>query len=131
MRKFLKHNKITAFLVLASFVVLVSISWNKCLPDGCSFNAPVCSDNGCVNETFGQHIQERSQFLNATIKTDGILALIIALFFSFILIVFFKDRKTLFDYSSSGQKLKINLFPNLFNLLVILFSDGILNPKIY
>lgn len=117
-------------LILSAFSLLF-FSWNTCLPDGCSFNAPVCSDNSCVNETFGQHIQERSQFLNATIKTDGMLALIIALLFSFILIGYFKDKKALFNRDSLGQKFKINPFPDPFNFLIILFSDGILNPKIH
>lgn len=131
MHKFLKHNIVTAFLLLTSFVVLVSISWNMCLPDGCSFNAPVCSDNSCVGETFDQHIQERSQFLNATVKNEGMANLIIALFFSLILFGYFKDKITLSDHNSSDQKFKINPSPGHLSLLVILFSDGILNPKIY
>lgn len=131
MRKVLSYNIITAFLILASFVVLVSTSWNICLPDGCSFSAPICSDNSCVSETVDQHIQERSQFLNATVKTNGTASLIIALFFSLFLFGYFKNKITLSDRNSSDQKFLINSPPNSFNLLVILFSDGILNPKIY
>lgn len=124
-------KKLLIYTLTLVSILLLLISWNTCLPDGCSFSAPVCSDNGCVNETFDQHIQERSQFLNATVKTNGMLALIIALIFSFIIVGCFKDRKILFGLNSLDQKLKINPFPDPFNFLIILFSDGILNPKIH
>lgn len=131
MRKVLSHNIITAFLILTSFVVLLSFSWNICLPDGCSFNAPVCSDNSCVSETFDQHIQERSQFLNATIKTGGMTFLMIALLFSLILFGYFKNKTNFSNRDSCNQKFQINPAPGPLSLLVILFSAGILNPKIY
>lgn len=131
MRKFFKHNIITTFLILTSFVVLLSVSWNVCLPDGCSFSAPVCSDNSCVSETFDQHIQERSQFLNATVKTDGTASLIIALLFSLILFGYFKNKTNFSDRESCNQKFQINPSPGPLSLLVTLFSAGILNPKIY
>lgn len=131
MRRVLSHNIIITFLILASFVVLLSFSWNICLPDGCSFNAPVCSDNSCVSETFDQHIQERSKFLNATTKTDEMTSLMIALLFSLILFGYFKNKTTFSDHDSCSQKFQINPAPGPLSLLVILFSTGILNPKIY
>lgn len=124
-------NIISALLILVSFVALASFSLNKCLPDGCSFSAPVCSDKSCVSETFDQHIQERAQFLNAVVKTDIMSLLIISLLLSFVLIGYFKARTTQFDYGSQSAKFKVDSSPNIFNYLVLLFSDGILNPKIY
>lgn len=131
MRKFFTQNIIAAFLILISFVALASFSLNKCLPDGCSFSAPVCSDNICVSETFDQHIQERAQFLNAVVKTDIMSLLIITLLLSFVLIGYFKARTTQFDCALLNVKFKVDSSLNLFNCLVLLFSDGILNPKIY
>ena len=131
MYKFLKHNIIITFLILVSFVVLLSVSWNVCLPDGCSFSAPVCSDNSCVSETFDQHIQERSQFLNATTKTDGMTSLMLVLLISLILLGYFKNKTTFSGRDSIDQKFQISPSPGPLSLLVILFSAGILNPKIY
>ena len=131
MLKLLKYNVVTTFLILASFVVLVSIPWNMCLPDGCFFSAPVCSDRSCISETLNQHIQERAQFLNVVVKTDILSLLIIALLLSFIMIGYFKARTTQFDYGLLNVKFKADSSSNLFNCLVSLFSAGILNPKIY
>ena len=130
MHKFLTRNIITTFLILTSFVTLLSFSWNVCLPDGCSFGAPVCGDNSCVSETLDQHIQERSQFLNTTVKTDGMASLLIAFLFSLILFGYFKNKIT-FSGDDSEQKFQIHSSPGHLNLLVILFSSGILNPKTF
>lgn len=124
-------NIIPTLLILISFVALISFSLNMCLPDGCSFSAPVCSDRSCVSETFNQHIQERAQFLNAVVKTDITSLLITTLLLSFVLIGYFKARTIQFDYGSFSVKFKVDSSPNVFNCLVLLFSDGILNPKIY
>jgi len=114
-------------------MLILPISWDICIPSGCSFNSSTCDNNACINETLGQHISERTSLLNAIIKFQPSIVLL-----ALVLILLFVLQKYLLEViqlSTTKLYVKYKLFNSsrtkLFNYLLEAFSDGILHPRIY
>ena len=135
----MRKKIILALLILFSFfaVVILPASWNICLPDGCSFGDNACTNNSCINETLGKHLNERTSLFSAVVKPQSSL-----IFLAVVLFAFFAFQKSLQKYFLELIKLvtaklyvKYKLFNSfcskLFDYLLEAFSDGILHPQIY
>ncbi|MEW6408048.1 MAG: hypothetical protein AB1465_05145 [Patescibacteria group bacterium] len=124
---------ILPFIILLSFfaVLILPTSWSLCIPDGCNFRQPVCSNDSRINETVGQHIGERTSFFNAIVKFQQFFAAIALLF----LFIVFQNLLPNLKNLPAGQLVMYRLDSSpetkLFNFLILFFSDGILNPKIF
>ncbi len=123
---------ITIFSILIGYCIFL-FSWQTCFPDGCVYNiqSPVCQDGSCFNENLASHLQEKSQFLNATTGTSRSFTIFFVLLLSLFLAIFFNKKKESYDLSFFYQKCKNNRLYHQFNQLIDLFSNGILNPKIF
>lgn len=116
------------FSVFAVFFVV--FSFNRCLPDGCSYGNAVCDDSGCSTESISQHMEERSSFLVSITKINPSFLLLLLLSVLFLSAYFSKDSH-LIKPDPLIRYARIKDKGNFFNILTQLFSDGILNPKIY
>ena len=128
-RKSFIQTIITPFLLLASFVVLMFFSFGVCLPRGCVFDN-ICADGSCLNEDINQHIEERAQFLSITLKNDSVFFLM-GLVILFALNKYFSANNIQLYCCSLDSRPETSFPPNIFNFLILLFSGGLLNPKIY
>lgn len=118
---------ITIFAILAGFIIFLT-NWQVCLPDGCVYNpqSPVCQDGNCLNEDIESHLQERSSFLVAIVKSILPLLLIIG-----VLLFLFSNNKTQLLEHQGKFKIVSRFFSFNHNLFTFLFAKGILNPKIF
>ena len=122
---------ITTFIVFAG-ISLFFVAWQVCLPDGC-FYAPqtqTCQDGNCIGESVSDHINERGSYIFARATDDYHLMVLFAVslfFLSLFYNAFFIAQLKL------SAKLRLIIKENflVYNKLVLLFSKGILNPKIY
>jgi hypothetical protein len=123
---------ITIFSVLLGYCIFL-FNWQTCFPDGCVYKIqnPVCQDGSCFNESLASHLQEKSQFLNAITETSRSSTLFFILLLSLFLAVFFNNKNESYNVSFFYQKFKCTKSYSPFNPLINLFSDGILNPKIF
>lgn len=123
---------ITILSILIGYCIFL-FSWQVCFPDGCVYNIqnPVCQDGNCFNESLTSHLQEKSQFLNAITGTSRSSTIFFVLLLSLLFVIFYNKKKESYDLSFFYQKFKVDRFYNPFNPWVNLFSDGILNPKIF
>jgi hypothetical protein len=64
----MKLRRILTTLAVLAGLIIVLVSWQVCLPDGCVFNSQIqtCEDGNCFNEDIDTHLQERLAFLTAT-----------------------------------------------------------------
>lgn len=118
-------------LFLSFFAAILPASLSTCIPDGCNFNQPTCGNNSCVNETIGQHLDERAWFSNVIVKFPQ-LFILAALLILFIAVKnFLTDQKILAIQQYFRHILRRHPEIKLFNPLIEAFSNGILHPKIY
>jgi len=134
------RKKITlALVILFSFFAVVALpaSWNTCLPDGCSFDSNVCDSTSCINETLGQHLDERTSLFSVIVGPQSSTFL-----FAFILLAFFAFQESLqkhflelirFEAGKLYAKYKVfsSLCSKLVDYLLEAFSSGILHSQIY
>ncbi len=122
-----------SLLILLSFssAVVLPTSWNICIPSGCNFEKSGCDSDSCANETLDQHLSERTQLLHIPIKFKGLMILAIASVLLFTAQKYTKFFQLLFIKLYWKRRLFNPPDSNLFNYLVELFSQGILNPKVY
>ena len=123
---------ITIFSIMIGYCIFL-FNLQTCFPDGCVYKIqnPVCQDGSCFNESLASHLQEKSQFLNAITETSRSSTLFFILLFSLFLAVFLNKKKESHSIVFFYQKFKDNRLYIPFNSLINLFSDGILNPKIF
>jgi len=107
---------------------MILISWQICLPDGCFFvPQQTCQDGGCVNEDVTKHIAERSDIFSSIISRPQLLLSA----FLFVVFLFLSHRHLLSAQLESVFEIRIKNFSSTHNSFKILFSKGILHPKIY
>ena len=128
--------KLKKFITILSILIgycIFLFNWQTCFPDGCVYNLqnPVCQDGSCSNESLTSHLQEKSHFLNALTGTSRSSTLFFILLLSLFLAVLLNKEKESHNLNFFYQKFKSNRTHNPFNSLINLFSDGILNPKIF
>jgi hypothetical protein len=121
--------KIITILAIIATLFFLSINLQICMPDGCFYNpqSQVCQYHGCINEDIGSHLQEISMFSFVTI--NRIIILFYLLISTFLLYIF-SAKKGLSDSHAKITTI-LNYFSIEHNLLIVLFSKGILKPKIF
>jgi hypothetical protein len=124
----MNFRKLTILTIIAVLFIL-SINLQICMPDGCFYNpqSQVCQEHGCINEDIGSHLQERSMLSLITI--NRIIVLFYLLISTFLLYIF-STRKGLSDCHSKIATI-LSYFSIEHNFLTVLFSSGILKPKIF
>lgn len=135
----MRKKIILALLILLSLfvVVILPASLNVCLPDGCSFGSNTCDNTSCIDETLGQHLNERASLFSAVVKSQSSLVLLAVVLFAFFGFQRYLKRCFLELIQLVAAKLyvKYKLFNSscskLFDYLLEAFSDGILHPQIY
>ena len=117
-------------LLVMTFFTSSSLFQDVCIPDGCTFSEISCSDVSCINETVSDHISERLSFFSVVVK-DYFILFSVFLAGLIALCKHFKFADNLTVVLTCRFRLWHKRIPNLFNQLLLLFSSGILHPKIY
>src|SRR3989339_843411 len=129
-----EKNILSLLILLSVFMVMVLPgSFGICIPGGCDVDNNACIDGVCVDESISQYISERMLLTGFILKSQQtILFLIIVLS----LLSLFNNYliKIIETFNNKLCAIyKIFNFQNtrLFDYLIRVYSDGILNPKIF
>lgn len=128
----MKHIKcVLSFLITLSFLAILILPsfLNMCIPDGCTFSPNVCRDGACLNETVGQHLNEKSQLFTAIVKLQIFFIVAVLIAFAFVIKKDIENKERFF-VKFYGRQALLNSFANS-NYLIEAFSNGIVNPKIF
>jgi hypothetical protein len=117
-------KKISIISIMFS-ILFISLISSFCIP---AFEAGEqnCTGFSCVNESFPQHLAERSSFF-------AFLPIYATLFLSLVVLVFYSSRVQLNHtvYFFQIRKSQKRFCTKLFDFIVEVFSGGILHSKIF
>ncbi|OGZ62865.1 MAG: hypothetical protein A2998_03255 [Candidatus Staskawiczbacteria bacterium RIFCSPLOWO2_01_FULL_37_25b] len=126
-----KKNILSLLIILSFLAILILPSFLNmciCIADGYTFSPNICRDGVCINETIGQHLNEKSQLFVAIVKWQ-IFSIVFFVSF-FVANKYLKDKKQVYAKSYAKQG-PLSYSFNGINYLIEAFSSGIVNPKIF